>query len=50
VARLGCLLMGVSQFKELSAGLFAMLENGKTNPADMMKGGFFFFFFFSLCF
>jgi hypothetical protein len=29
--------MGASQYKELCAGLFAMLENGKTNPADMMK-------------
>ncbi len=37
VSRLGYLLMGVSQHKELSTGLFVMLENGKTNPADINK-------------
>ena len=37
VSRLGYLLMGVLQYKELAAGLFVMLENGKTNPADMSR-------------
>ncbi len=37
--------MGVSQYKELAAGLSVMLENGQTNPADMMKGFFFFYYF-----
>ena len=37
VSRLGYLLMGVLQYKELATGLFVMLENGKTNPADMSR-------------
>ena len=37
VPRMGFLLMGLSQHKDLYTGVLTMIENGKTNPADIMK-------------